>query len=208
MNMLTHLKTLHFWLTAVAVAIGGSLEAGWIPSIGTAHTLAILAMMALSSLGVGYAARWVPPSPDSPKPPAIPPTAALLLLFALPSLTGCAYCLDQAHRNEPRCQIQDTASKCGTPAIEKVVEQILPQVVLALVNDSWSTLLDQIVATLQQQGVQDALTAVTCAVSSVDINISSVLGGARAAALNPALIQSVHEHAVAWRAAHSAMARR
>jgi hypothetical protein len=133
---------------------------------------------------------------------------ALILLFTLSGLSGCGYCLDAAHKSEPRCQAQDIASKCGLPAVEKVVQQIFPQVVLALVNDSWSSLLDTLVTTLEQQGVQDALTAVTCAVSNTDINIGSAVGGARAASLNPALIQAMHEHATAWLGLHRARASR
>jgi hypothetical protein len=140
------------------------------------------------------------------QPPPAAGAAALALLFAFSS--GCGYCLDVAHKLEPRCQVQDIASKCGLPAVEKVVQQIFPQVVLALVNDSWSSLLDTLVNTLEQQGVQDALQAVTCAVSSTDVNISSVTGGARSTSLNPAVIQATHEHAVAWLGLHHVMARR
>jgi hypothetical protein len=132
-------------------------------------------------------------------------TALLMIGVTFGGTTsGCSYCLDQAHKSEPRCQAQDVASKCGVPAVEKLVGQILPQVVLALINDSWSSLLDNLVSTLEQQGVQDALTAVTCAVSSTDFNITSVLGGARTASLDPTLIRTVHEHAYAWIGLHRA----
>lgn len=205
--MKEQIRTAHFWLLLVGVSVGGAMEIGLIPDTGVAHRLAVLSMIVLNALGVHMAAKWIPSNSIRPKLKTVPP-AAILPLLALSALSGCAYCLDQAHKNEARCQAQDVATKCGVPAVQKVVQQILPQVVLALINDSWSSLLDNLVNTLEQQGVQDALTAVTCAVSSTDININSVLGGARAASLNPSLIQTVHEHATAWMGLHRARASR
>jgi hypothetical protein len=133
---------------------------------------------------------------------SVPPAAMLPLLLIPFVLSACAYCKDSAHKDEPRCQAEAVASLCGTPAISKVVQQILPQVVLALVNDGWSTLLDQLVETLKQQGVQDALTAVTCAVENIDLNLSAPPGAARAASLNPSIVAGARAHATAWAAAH------
>ena len=93
------------------------------------------------------------------------------------------------------------AKTCALPAIVKIVTQILPQVVLALVNDKWDTLLAQIIDTLRGQGVADGLTAVTCAVANVAANAAKTPGMASEGDL-----PVIYTHVGSWLTAHPAPA--
>lgn len=112
------------------------------------------------------------------------------------------YCKDPAHAQEARCKAQTEtvaiAKQCALPETVKLIGQIFPQVIAALVSDQWSGLLDQLVATLKAQGIPDALTLVTCAVQTVEANgIPPAAGKAYAV---PA--STVKDRAHQWNAAH------
>ncbi len=87
-------------------------------------------------------------------------------------------------------QVETVASVCLEPAIVKIVTQIIPEVVLDLVSGDFSAILTHLIATLSQQGVTDALTAVTCAVANIHLNAAHAPPGS---ALSP-----VVEHAAVW----------
>lgn len=122
------------------------------------------------------------------------------LFFAL-TLSGC-YCW--THGSDPKCagtqEVKGVVTNCAEPAVEKAVAQILPQVVAALVAENWSQLVDGLIQTLKQQGVQDALGLVTCAVESVDGNLVAPRVGA---AEVPRYALPVKAHAGAWLEEHA-----
>jgi hypothetical protein len=139
----------------------------------------------------------------APPSPPMPSKAALifvpLLFFTLASCVS-SYCSQAIHKDEAQCKAQQVAvtigKACGEPALLKIVEQIGPQVVLALLSMDFSNLLANIVATLKQQGVTDALTAVTCAVQTVAANGTAPPG--TAADKQPALVSKEQTNARAW----------
>ena len=114
------------------------------------------------------------------------------LVVAGLSIAACSYCAQQVHKSEPRCVAQQVAVNCGEPALAKLVIQIIPQVVAALVSGNYSSILNELAGTLQQQGTQDALQAITCAVQQVDGNLKLAKQGAN---LN---IETIKTHAELW----------
>ncbi len=86
------------------------------------------------------------------------------------------------------------AETCALPAIAKLALQVLPEVVLDLVSGNFSGMLAQLVATLEGQGVNDALAAVTCAIVNVGAN-------ARASTASSTL-PTVYANGLAWLTAH------
>lgn len=121
---------------------------------------------------------------------------AVALILVL-SLGACSYCSVPEHKTEPKCVAATVATRCGEPAIIKLVGQILPQVVADLLSLDFSGLIDQLVATLTHQGINDALAAVTCAVQTVDQNMAANVG--KMEAPNSVVLR---EHAQIWLAAH------
>lgn len=201
--MTEQVKTLHFWLMMVGVGVSTALGVGLIHA-GTGTQVAAVALALLQAAGVQVAAKWQPQAIKDQmagkiQAPPIPPAAVILPLLAVTTFSACSYCSQDVHKTEARCQVQAIAQSCGTPAITKLVNQILPEVVADLVSMDFTPLLGQLVQTLEHQGVTDALVAVTCAVQQADGNITLPAGGMP----SPNLI-AVKTHAQIWVAANKA----
>lgn len=106
-------------------------------------------------------------------------------------VSGCGFCKVATNAKDPRCQAQVIASKCAEPKLAKLVVQLIPKIVSALISSDYAAIISQLLSDLEQEGVQDALGVITCAIETVD-------GNTQVGAAEDSNLAAIKAHARLW----------
>jgi len=163
------------WTRALSIWQGSFALVLWIPVIGSVVVAKTPFVGDLLRYAAGQApAPWVKAArtqtDDTPTDPERPMNVRLLLPWLASAtllLSACGFCSVPANKDTARCKAQSVAVDCGAPAIMKIIIRIAPKVAAALVTFNFDSLLSDIIAELQAQGIANGMALIQCAIDHV-----------------------------------------